>query len=298
MLVAMDILMAARRLKHQGLVERRRVKRGYVASRNVAFTVYDALVPYTFRPERHRDRFGNLPRMYFLDRPSPPGTETNRAVPHCIYALWTGDNELTAGRKLGLSSLRITNGDDVISLVTRENLADFIVKDSPLHPAYRFLSLNHRSDYLRAYLMHHHGGGYSDIKPCRNSWDPAFQQIQRDETLWVVGYQEVGSDRCGGRDPRLGHEIRRRYRSLVGFGAFICRPNTPLTAEWLREVNRRMDYYSGALAECPGDTWGENPGYPIGWIELGFDIFNPLQLKYLQHIGQNHCVLPQLNDHR
>jgi len=293
----MDFLLPARKVKHAAFVARKRVRRGYVRARDLAFTAYSAMVPFTFDVDRHRSAWGELPRMYFLHRDPPPGCSTDRPVQRKIFVLWTGENDLTPNRAKGLQSIDDRNPGSVV-LVTPKNLDDYIVPGKPLHSAYRHLSLVHRADYLRAYLMHHHGGGYSDIKVCRHSWVGAFERFESDPALWIIGYPEIGSDMCGGRDPRLGHEIRRRYRSLVGFGAFICRPGTPLTAEWLRELDRRLDYYSEELAQHPGDAWGENPGYPILWIELGADVLNPLQLKYLDHVGQDPMLLPQLTDHR
>ena len=65
--------------------------------------------------------------------------------------------------------IRAVTGVDLV-LVTPDNLGEWLVDDSPLHPAYEDLSLIHRSDYLRGYLMHHHGGGYIDIKQPLGSW--------------------------------------------------------------------------------------------------------------------------------
>ena len=53
--------------------------------------------------------------------------------------------------------------------MNRENLSSWIAEKSPLHPAYNYLSSVHKADYLRCYLMHHHGGAYSDIKVIENS---------------------------------------------------------------------------------------------------------------------------------
>lgn len=294
----MDWRQPARRVKHGLFVSTKRARRAYVELRDIAFSGYDQVRPYRFDVDDHRNSRGELPRMYFLHREPPPGTALDWPVPRVIYVLWTGTNPLSTNRRRGLESLEKMNPDVPVVLVTPDNLSDYVLPDAPLHPAYEHLSLNHRSDYLRAYLMHHHGGGYSDVKVCRSSWEPAFEQIDGSPDLWTVGYPEVGSDRCGGRDPRLGHDIRRHFSSLMGFGAFICRPQTPLTAEWLREVERRLDYYAGELSENPGDEYGDAPGYPIDWIELGIDIMGPLQLKYLNHIGQNPCILPELMDHR
>ena len=83
-----------------------------------------------------------------------------------IYCFWTGTNEMNETRLNGLNKLRSVSGCNVV-LITPDNLNDFLIE--PLHPAYKYLSLVHRSDYLRAYFMHYHGGGYSDIKPGKYS---------------------------------------------------------------------------------------------------------------------------------
>ena len=236
--------------------------------------------------------------MYFLHRDPPPGTQTGLPVQDVIYCFWTGDNALTPGRQAGLASIEARNPDLRLVLVTPQNLSEHLLPEHPLHPVYEHLSLNHRSDYLRAYFMHHLGGGYSDIKQTDHSWTEAWSRLNSTPELWAIGYPEVSSASCGGRDPKLGPDIRWRYRSLIGCATYFFRPNTPFTAEWLREVNSRLDYYADALSRNPGNTWGNNPGYPIQWIELGSDLFHPLQLKYLPHVGQDATLLPHLSNHR
>lgn len=71
-------------------------------------------------------------------------------------------------------------------LVTPENVADFIVEGSPFHPIYEHLSLVHRSDYLRAYLMYHHGGAYTDLKRQRGSLTEAIELLNADPDRWLV----------------------------------------------------------------------------------------------------------------
>lgn len=291
----MDPLLPARKLKHAALIARHRTNRAYVRGRDRVFTTYDRAVPHTFDIDRHRDSWGVLPRMYFLHREPPAGSRTDLPVPRRIFAIWSGDNEMPAARATSLDSLRQRNPGIPVEVITPDNVADYVLDDAPLHPAYANLSLTHRSDYLRAYLMHHHGGGYSDVKECRAPWDSAFKRLDY-EQIWLVGYPELSSDRCGGRDARLGHEIRRRYASLAGYGAFICRPGTPLTGEWLREVERRLSYYEEELAEHPGGVRDEVAAYPIQWIELGSDVLNPLQLKYFEHISLDAAVQPELGD--
>ncbi len=294
----MDVLQPARKAKHAAFLARKKLRKRYIGVRDVAFTAYDRRVPYRFDPERHRDSWGNMPRMYFLHREPPAGTSTSRPVPRKVYVLWTGTNPLTPARERGLASIRAQNPDLDVVLVTPENLHEFVVDGHPIHPAYEHLSLNHRSDYLRAYFMHHHGGAYSDIKETDHGWGHVLARINVEPHVWLIGYPEVSSATAGGRDPVLGPDIRRRFSSLVGCGTYFVRPGTPFTAEWIRELDRRLDYYADEIRTSPGGMWGDEPGYPIAWIELGSDLFHPLQLKYLDHIEQDTALTPHFTDHR
>jgi len=259
---------------------------------------FHRLVPYRFDPDRHRNEVGALPGMYFLHRQAPTSVREDKAVPRIILALWTGDNPLTANRIRGLESLKHANPETPVALIGPENLSEFIEPGSPLHPMYDHLSLNHRSDYLRAYLMHHRGGGYADIKDYQHSWRAAFETIEGSNSIWVVGYPELGPDYVGSQDAKVRRDLQRRFSAIVGCGAFICRPGTPFTAEWLREVHRRLDYHSLELADHPGGIWGDDPRYPVAWSELGGDVFQPLQLKYLTHVVQSSDLMPSFEYYR
>lgn len=294
----MDSLHFARMLKHQGLLARRHITKMYTRTQDRAYRTYSEIVPLRFDINRHRSRYGELPRMYFMHRQPPEGCSTTESVPDHIFVLWTGNNEMSQNRQEGLQSIRECNPNREIRLITPGGLKDYVLPEYPLHPAYEDLSLVHRSDYLRAYLMHHYGGGYSDIKRWKTSWEGAFQQIQNDPDMWIIGYRELGSDRVGGRDARLGRQTRTRYHQIAGAGAYICRPRTPFTGEWLREIERRLDYYREELAQHPGDQLGSNPGYPILWIEIGMDIQYPLELKYNKRVAFNEDLLPSLKNHR
>lgn len=287
-----------RALKHRAWISRRSASAHVKHVKDLVYRKYSSLVPMRFDIDSHRTRYGELPRMYFLHREAPFSAVTDKRVPDQIFALWTGSNSMSRNRLDGLASIRRANSGREVILVTPDNLSDYVLPEAPLHPAYENLSLVHRSDYLRAYLMHYYGGGYSDIKRTSKSWDAAFRQIQTDDALWIVGYRELGSDRVGGRDAKLGHQLRVRHRQIAGAGAFICRPGTPFTAEWLREIERRLNYYEDELAEHPGDEFGQNPGYPILWIELGMDVQYPLELKYNRHVGFADEILPELQGHR
>lgn len=288
-----------RTVKHLGFLTTRAVRSRARTALDTGYRAYDRVRPYRFDPEQHRDRYGDRPRMYFLHRDSPRGTATPESAPRRIFCFWTGENALPAPRQAALESMRRLHRDLDLHLVTPQTLGGWIDPELPLHPAYPHLSFVHRSDYLRAYFMAVHGGGYSDIKVAHHDWARPFKTLNGDPSAWLIGYPERSSRSCGGDDfTVLGRQIHRRYGSLTGFGAFIMRPDTPMAWEWLQELDRRLDYYREELTQHPGNVWGDNPGYPLRWIELGSDVFHPLQLKYLPHVRQDPELLPDLARHR
>lgn len=257
------------------------------------------VIPHRFRVERYLDPRGYFPFDFFLDRsPAAQDEGSKSAVPKVIYCFWTGRNPLTPNRILGLARLRAQNPDIEVVLVTPDNLEDFLIDGHPLHPAFDHLSLTHKSDYLRCYFMHFHGGGYSDIKPAHHQWGPAFEAFD-DPVVWLVGYPETDCDICANLGGLLGRDVRASWSRLIGAGAYIIRPRTPFTAQWYAELLRRMDYYARDLAAHPAtDALGNAPGYPVTWIGINSLIFHPLQLKYLDHVRQDSRLLPVFIDYR
>lgn len=176
---------------------------------------------------------------------------------------------MSANRARCLDALVRTNKSVNVVVVTLDNLDDFVVVGHPLHPAFGYLSAVHQSDYLRGYFMHHHGGGYSDVKEPSDDWASAFDRIENDPRIWIVGYQEPSSRDCARIESRLGRDLRRRSGLLAGNGAIICRPGTSLTAEWTAEQERRLNYYGRLLEQHPArDAYGTNPDYPLPWTIL------------------------------
>lgn len=234
----------------------------------------------------------------FLSRPVE-GLEERQVtgVPRRVFVVWTSDNELTENRLRSLQVLRERVGVPV-ELITPKNLEDYVRGDHPLHPAYRDLSLTARSDYLRAYLLHYYGGGYADIKEPVGSWKDAFDRFEVDEEAWVASYPEIGPGAVALRRGTLGHVMKWSYHKLVGCGAMILRANTPFSKDWLDEAERRLDYHSRDLAQHPGGVRDEVPGYPLMWGELCGEIYQPLQLKYLDHVRQDSELLLSFEDYR
>lgn len=282
----------AQKAKHRAYVASRTVRsQGEDAWNHIADRANPILAeakPYRFDPSRYR--------RSFLTR-EPPREYSASVLPRRVFCCWTGENDLTPNRLRNLQLLKENIGVQ-LELVNPGNLMEWVVPDSPIHWAYPYLSLVHRSDYLRAYLLHHHGGGYVDIKQPMASWLPAFHGLERNEDKWILGYREVGVKGVVRAPGRLGRDLRRYYSHLIGCGAMIARSHTPLTAEWLREVNRRMDYYGPQLEEFPGGVRGAVVGYPISWTHLLGRIIHPLGLKYMDKLIIDDSVKLKFEDYK
>jgi hypothetical protein len=201
-----------------------------------------------------------------------------RESSHCkrriIYCFWTGNNVMSDSRKSCLDQLRSTSGCEV-TLVTPENLQQHILPDHPLHDAYELLSETHKADYLRTYFMNFHGGGYSDIKKTTGSWTRAFDQLYSDSRFWMCGYPELpGESAWSGAD----------WRELIGNGAYISIPGTPLTNEWYNAMiallDRKLPELTLNPSKHPQDSKSETSNYPIYWTEMLGQIFHRVAAKY------------------
>lgn len=195
-----------------------------------------------------------------------------------VFVFWTGDNELTENRKLSIIHLREYTGVD-IQLIKASELEKYEHIDFPFHPAYKFLSYNHRSDYLRCYFMHVYGGAYSDIKKNRFNWNDCFDRLNKSEK-WILGYPEIAPSGVASQNEKL----KMNYFRLIGNGCFICKPQTPLTKEWYGIVKDLLDANLEKLKKNPGNMWGDNAGYPLRWAEVQGELFHPLIYKYRNFI--------------
>jgi hypothetical protein len=197
-----------------------------------------------------------------------------------IYVFWTGENTMISGRRDNLAQLKKVSECDVV-LVTLWNLDNYILPEHPLHPAYEYLSETQKSDYLRAYFMHFYGGGYSDVKGTTGSWRNAFNEFEQSDA-WVCGYKEILGGASG--------ELADKWSELVGNGAYICKPGTPLTQEWYAEVHAMLDANLEALrlhpANDPRDHAGTGSGYPLAWDAMSCEIFHRICYKYKEKLMQ------------
>lgn len=242
-------------------------------------------------------------RAYTRARPpSSVDEETAKAIeaaPRRIFCLWTGDNPMSANRRRALESIRMLNAPDVeVVLITPHNVAEWVVPGHPLHPAYADLALIHRADYLRTYLMHHHGGGYTDVKDARTSWAPFVESLNAGPNAWLLGYPELSYRFLAPSSPPLRRQLQIHHSRLLGNGAYIVKPRTPFTAKWLHEAERRLDLWRSDLHDVPGDVYSGPEGYPVPFYGLLGEIFHPLCLRYHTRLLQDERITPQLRDYK
>lgn len=278
-----DLLRPLRRIKHGLWLTRRRLKRAPDAARRH----WAAHIEYRYDPSEHEQHVGDVvvpaSSTFQIDHLRFPHVEhgPRGEAPRVVYAAWLGANELTAPRRTALQVMREVNAGLEIALITLENLDDVLVKGSPLHPAFSFLSPVHRSDYLCCYLMHHHGGAYADLKVMRQPWAPVLERLNSADHLWAAGPHEMSSrNTCPAMGP-LGRQQRLYYTRTAFQAAFAFKPGSSWTEQWLCEVERGLDYFQGLLAQHPAqDPYGLEGDYPVPWSALMGHVFSPLALRY------------------
>lgn len=233
------------------------------------------------------------------------------SYPTHIFGLWTGDNPMNANRRRGWESFGVTGLEPV--LITPENLDDFVVPAEPLHTAYPLLSLLHRADYLRAYLMFHHGGGYADIKVQTGNWLASVEKVARSPRLVAAGYREIRGgaalpDRSlvGGKPFILGKAVpmwkaraitfamRAARPLMMGNGAYWFKPRTRFARVWLDAIHQRLDLLHPLLIRNPAreirEHVGGPSGYPVPWGFMHGDVVSYLSFR---NIGRINLGLPR-----
>ena len=197
-----------------------------------------------------------------------------------------------------MAEIRRLNEPSVeVEFVTPETLDRWILAEHPLHPAYEGLSLIHRADYLRTYLMHHYGGGYTDVKAAMSSWAPAFDEINADQDVWLTGYPELSYRFVAPVPLPARRELQAHHARLLGNGAYICRPETPFTAAWLTEAERRLDDWSSDISQSPERCTPVLPATRCPFTDC-WGRFSPLCLRYWRHLRQDVRLAPQVRDYK
>ena len=205
-----------------------------------------------------------------------------------VFCMWTGSNGMSEQRIVSLWSI-LNNIHCPLVFLNRDSLWKWERPDSKFHPAFEFLSETHKSDYLRCYLMHHYGGGYTDLKMTTTSWESAFEKLRNSGKLGL-GYTEIGPNGVAPIVGELGDRLRADFSKLIGLCSFIFKKGTPLTRIWYQQTTMLLDSKLEALrknpARHPQDKLGASfedgtlSEYPLRWTQLLGDIFHPVIYEF------------------
>ncbi|APF40412.1 hypothetical protein BHE16_04605 [Neomicrococcus aestuarii] len=295
MMTTVNPIQSMRQAKHEAHIIRLRLLRKAALQRDLWWKFQASRTDYSYDSARHTAFYGNgsldipssstFPVNHLMFESTLPTDEHPAPAPQRIFVLWTGDNEMSDNRKRSLDHLT-ENFSAEVTLVTPSNLNEWVVSTHPLHPAYEKLSLIHRSDYLRAYLAYHHGGGYVDLKSIRGDLGQLIGRINSNPALWGGGMRELGSHNVGeALGGSLPKEQRVNHSRHLWASCYAFRPKNRFTGEWLSEVERRLSYFEPLLTQNPPmDPFGASKGYPVPWFSILGNIFGPLCLKYQGHL--------------
>lgn len=246
--------------------------------------------------------------IHFLEEPDPGEVSLacKGVAEERIFCFWMG-GVMTPQRAQCLSELMKVSQIPVV-LVDRDNVSDWVVAEDPLPKAFHYLSAVHKSDFLRIYFMYHYGGGYSDIKAPLNSWIGAFREVNESPQHFGLGYPEV--NRRSVAYIKSDKEFRKRdvyhfnvnmqdeYRTLLGNCCYIFKPKSPLMRIILNEQKRRLELLHDDLMCHPGNAYGDNVGYPVGWSYLLGEIFHPAQMAFRSYLMYSEEVRPNFLNYR
>ena len=228
------------------------------------------------------------------------------AAANIVFCIWTNTNPMSSDRARALFSI-FSNIDCPVSYLNFRSYRNWEVDSDPFHPSFEFLSATHKADYLRAYLMHHYGGGYTDIKHTSKPWRDFFYKLNSSD-MFCLGYTEIGPHGVAlVEDEILLSILRQNYRKLIGNGAYIFKKGTPLTKEWLKRTNALLDTKYDLLKKHPAKHPQDQRGlrlvdgsiseYPLRWAEMLGSIFHPLAYEHRDKIIHAD-IAPSFSDYR
>ena len=214
----------------------------------------------------------------------PSYSDSVVAVP--IWFCWTGDNPLPAYLSLCMESFArraAPDGRFRVHLVRARDVEQLLC--GQVHPAYDYLSLVHRADYLRCELLHRYGGLYCDVDTiCVSDLSAPLQALRSRSAvlcapslLFDLGLN-VGLCR---RDSLFTRSWRRALRSRcpLRLASISCQPRAAHAKHPL--LSRRLDVRLDALREFRfvNDDPREDA---LQWDEILRDIVVPLSYALVQ----------------
>jgi len=153
-------------------------------------------------------------------------------IPKVIWCYWAG-GPMNPSRAKSFELL-VANIGVPVCLINKENVASFIYEKHPLHPAFKYLSAVHQSDYLRAYFLHHYGGGWHDIKATLMNFEKVWDHFS-DQNVFLVGKPEEKGGPAKVFD-RAGRWMPDYWQELVSAIAWVGKPSTPFSYYLLKNM--------------------------------------------------------------
>lgn len=226
-------------------------------------------------------------------------------VPFVVWCYWEG-KPMTGNRQLSFSYL-IQNIGVPVCLITPENLPLFLKESHRLPKSYADLSIVHRSDYIRAYLLHHYGGAWHDIKATEVSYSKVWDVFE-DPNIWMVGRPEQPNGAARSYD-LANRYMPDYYHDLIAVPSWVGRPNTALSKQLLFGIEAIINQHGELLSRYPSKHprdkkinckspikrlfqiikfryQGKSTKYPLEWTLFG-NVFHPCVLQYQSHISRN-----------
>ena len=155
------------------------------------------------------------------------------SLPRIIRYYW--DGQLTPNRIKHLNILQKTCGVPLQKIST-DNIVDFEVPEDPINPGFYYLNASHKSDYARAYVTYHHGGGYTDVKNCPENWNKYFDELEKSDKDGI-GTRQVENVN-GKLTPFSTTDDRYNF---INASLFIFKKHSPLLKWWLDYINKTIN---------------------------------------------------------
>jgi len=210
-------------------------------------------------------------------------------IPRRLFSAWMGPAKMSLSRSAALESIVIHCGVP-LNFVSYLNIQSWIHPDFPIHRVFPYLSAVHQCDYLRCYLLHVYGGGYTDIKHTQHNWNVFFEKFEASDHQFGAGYTEIGPQGVAQVGGQLQIDMQNNFQKLIGVCSLIVKPDTKFTRLWFDSVNLTLDLHQDSIiqnpARHPQDHYGalfeggENSNYPLNWTGLGGDLLHPLIYEY------------------
>lgn len=179
-----------------------------------------------------------------------------------LFLFWDHPNKkfpkYPAYLELCLESILCHNRKDFnIKILSSKAFVDSV---GHVHPAFHYLTLNHKSDYFRGVILHHFGGVYFDADTMAgNSMKKLYEKLDE--------YDMVGAT-------SKSHEIL--HMSNLG----PMKANTSLTRNYIMNVHKLLDnVFQKLQAHHDKPT---TVRYPLHWTQVGGGVILPIMKRLLE----------------